>query len=128
MKLHYLAILAGLPLAGVAAWQLGGAQGAGLMLGCAAAIGIGVWALLWQEHLLRTRPKFALNAMLIGFLAKLAALLAGSIALRFLEPAARVADWSTFLIGFAVASLWVMTLGSLRILRALSTNKEPRAS
>ena len=128
MKLHYLAILAGLPLAGVMAWQLGGAQGAGLMLGCGVAIGIGLWSVAWQEHLLRTRPKFALNAMMLGFLVKLAALLIGAIALRFLEPAARVADWSTYLIGFAVASLWVMTLGSLRFARALYAGRESKAS
>ena len=56
------------------------------------------------------------------------ALLVGSVTLRFIEPAARFADWSTFLLGFAAASLWVMVLGSIRFARMLSAMKEPKAS
>ena len=77
MKLLYLAMLAGLPLAGVVAWRMGGAQGAGTFLGAAVAIAIGISSIAWQEHLLRRRPALAMHAMVIGFLAKMLALLFG---------------------------------------------------
>ena len=125
MKLLYIAMLAGLPLAGVAAWRIGGAAGTGVMLGCGVAVAIGLGSIAWQEHLMRTRPSFALNALLAGFLAKLTALLGGALALRFVAPAAQWASPTTYLLGFAAASLWVMTIGAFRHMRSWRAAREP---
>jgi hypothetical protein len=123
-----IAMLAAIPFAGLAAWPMDRAQGAGTMLGCTAATAIGVASIAWQERLLRTRPSLAMNAMVVGFLAKLLALLAGALALRYVEPLAVWASWSSYLLAFAAATLWVMTIGSLRHFKVMRAGPEHRVS
>ena len=120
-----LGTLLGMAGATLVAWQLGGALGTGVMAGAltgGALAGLGV---AWQLHVLRTCPDKVFAATVSAFLAKIAVVLMGALLLRFFEPAARQADWRAFLIAFAVAVLFVGSLGSLDALRFL---RERRAA
>jgi hypothetical protein len=53
----------------------------------------------------------------LGFLVKLAALVAGALAGRFLEPAGARADYRTFVVAFAAAVALILPLGTWLALR-----------
>ena len=124
MKPAYLLIACALPLAAAAAWQAGGAQGYGVLLGCSAATALGLASLVWQDRLLRAGSSFALNAAVVGFLAKLLVLVAGALVLRFVAAAGERIDWRGYVLGFAGGELWTVLIGSLRHLRGRLATKE----
>lgn len=119
MKLTTLGILSTLALAAPIAGSLGGrlAWGvvAGVMCGCAVA---GLSA-AWQRHLLLTRPERLMAAMAGSFLFKLAFVLLGALAFRYLPGASDRADWRSFLAAFAVSVLVVMLLATAETARRL---------
>jgi len=104
-------VLVALVAAIVLASRLGGALGGGVLLGYTLGAGLAGLSTLYTRHMLRTQPKKALNALVIGFLVKLGALLFGGLAFRFVEPAAERADYRTFLIAFAAAVVVVLPFG-----------------
>lgn len=119
MKLQLTVLLAGLPLAALVAWRLGGATGAGALLGVLAALFVSVLGALWSDRAQRRSPKLALEAFVFSFLAKLGLLAIGALALRFVpELGARFA-WSAYLLGFAATVAWAMFAGTLSHWRSL---------
>jgi hypothetical protein len=91
----------------------GGALGAGVLLGYFAGAGLSGLGVLWMRHVLRVRPAGFQKALVVSFLIKLAALLLGALALRFVPAAAARADWQSFLVAYAAAVAIVLPLGSL---------------
>ena len=113
MKLILPGTLCTMALAAVVAWRVGGTEGVGVAVGASMGAGISMLGHQWQQHALRTRPARAMNAMMVGFLFKLAVVTLGALAFRFIEPAAAVCDWRSFLLSFAAGVLAVMVLGTL---------------
>lgn len=107
-----LAVLAALVVALVVAQRLGGTLGAGVLLGYLLGAGLSGLSTLYTAHVARTRPERALGAAAVGFLAKLAALLLGALAFRYLEPVAARADHRSFLIAFVAAVAIILPLGT----------------
>jgi hypothetical protein len=120
-----LLLLAALVAAVVLAARLGGALGGGVLLGTLLGAGLAGVSTLHVRHVARTRPAKALQALTLGFLVKLGALLLGGLALRFLEPVAARADYRAFLIAFAGAVALVLPLGLWSLLR---DRKNPTAN
>lgn len=113
MKLMLPGTLCTLALAAVVSWRLGGTEGIGVAVGTLMGAGISMLGHQWQQHALGTRPERAMSAMVVGFLFKLAIVTIGALAFRFIEPAAAVCDWRSFLLSFAAGVLAVMVLGTL---------------
>lgn len=100
-------------LAVAIAWNLGGALGGGVIAGFCLGAGIAGLGVMYQRHVLLTAPHRSFQALGISFIAKLAALLMGALAFRYIEAAGARADWRAFLVAFAVAVLIVLPLGTL---------------
>lgn len=98
-----LTLFAALAAVSVLAAQLGGALGGGVLAGGVVGGGLTTLAFLYLRHVLATRPARALQAAVVGFLVKLAALLLGALAFRFIEPAGARVDWRAFVIAYAAA-------------------------
>ncbi len=113
-----LGSLAALAVALAVAWRLGGTLGAGVVAGFLLGAGMSGLGVLYERHLLRTRPERALTAFVVAFLAKLAVLILGGVAFRFIEAAAMRVDWRSFLIAFAAAVAVVLPLGTLDAVRS----------
>ena len=128
MKLMFPGTLCAVAVAAVVAWRLGGAEGVGVGVGVAMGAGISMLGHEWQQHALRTRPEAAMRAMLVGFLFKLAVVLSGALAFRYLEPVAARVDWRAFVLAFAAGVLAVMVLGTLDSARALRRRNELKES
>jgi len=111
--------LIGLAAVAVVAWSLGGTSGTGVLAGGLLAASVTVFGLAWQRHVMRTAPKQAMNAMVVAFLAKLAALGLGVACVRFVEPVAARADWEAFLLGFVGLAVVVLVPGTLENVRQL---------
>jgi hypothetical protein len=114
--------------AGVVAWKLGGALGGGVLAGFGLGAGISGLGAMYQRHILLTQPQRSLQAVSISFLAKLAALLIGALAFRYIEAAGQRADWRSFLVAFAVAVLIVLPLGTLDAAKAVRRRSESAGS
>jgi len=123
-----LALFLGLAAALLVSAKLGGALGGGVLAGYLLGSGLGGLGILWQRHVLLTRPEKAMQAVVLSFGAKLAALGLGAVAFRFVEAAAARADWRAFLISFAAAIALVVPLGALDAARALSARSAPPKS
>lgn len=107
-----LAALAAFAVALAVAARLGGAAGGGVVLGYSLGAGLAGLSALYTRHVARTRPQRALAAAMLGFLVKLAALVLGALAFRYLESAAARADYRTFLVAFASAVALILPLGT----------------
>lgn len=108
------------------ALRLGGPQGNGVLMGFGAGAGISGLGVLYQRHVLLTRPELALRVFTLLFLAKLLALMAGGLVLRYVETAAQRADWKTFLVSFAAAVAVIVPVGSIEALRTLKSRSLAR--
>jgi hypothetical protein len=118
--------IAGLALAAALAWFLGGSLGRGVMAGflCGATV-TGV-CLAWQRHVLAFQPERLVLTAVSGFLLKLAAVLAGALALRFIDSDAEVADWRSFLVAFAASAVLVLIPGTIENMRKLESARPRR--
>lgn len=115
----YLLLLAGLPLAALVAWRLGGSVGAGALLGVLAATFASLLGALWNARAARRGGQRALDGFVLTFLAKLGLLAAGALCLRYVPAVGERFDWSAYLLGFAAAVVWAMLSSSLAHLRTL---------
>lgn len=113
MKLTLPGTLVTAASCGAVAWILGGTEGVGVAVGGTMGAGISLLGHQWQQHALRTRPDRAMHAMGVGFLFKLAVVLVGALAFRYVPAAAAVCDWRSFVLAFAAGVLAVMVLGTL---------------
>jgi hypothetical protein len=120
--------LIGLAAAAFLAWWIGGSLGSGVLSGFLAGAFVAGLSIAWQRHILSTRPEKLVAAAVLGFLFKLAAVLCGVLALRYLDPEARIADWRSFVVTFAVASVLVLIPGTLENMRRLSPKLAPKLS
>lgn len=107
-----LVVLAALAAALLVASELGGARGAGVVLGTSLGAGLAGLSTLYTRHALRTRPARALQASMLGFLLQLFSVLIGGLAFRYVESAAARADYRSFLIAFAAAVALVLPFGT----------------
>lgn len=110
-------VLAALVVALVCAARFGGALGGGVLAGYLLGAGLAGLSVLYQMHLLATRPARAMTASVLGFLVLLLALLFGGLSFRFLAPVAERADWRSFLITFALAGVLVLPFGTHEAVR-----------
>ncbi len=115
-----IAIFAGLGLAAVVASRLDAELATGVLAGYLFGSTLGLLGLAWQRHVLRTHPARAFTALGQAFLFKLAGMLMGVLALRFLQPAAAVADWRSFALAYATGVFLCVVLGSFETLRTLT--------
>jgi len=113
-------------VAGVVAWRLGGTQGNGVLMGFGAGAGLAGVGVLYQRHVLLTRPEGALLVFVLLFLAKLLVLVAGGLALRYLDSVAQRADWKSFLLAYAAAVALIVPLGSIEALHHLKERRLAR--
>ena len=111
-----IATLAGLGLALLVAWGLGGGlegpRPAGVMSGYLFGASVGVLGVSYQRHVLRTAPGSLMSAMVVGFGFKLAGLFVAALVLLFVEPVARVLDARSFILAYAAAALLSLVFGS----------------
>jgi len=115
-------ILLALPLAALLAWHLGGTRGAGLLLGGVGGMAIAALGIAWQHHIARTQPTRMLEAFVQSFLAKLAILLMGGLAFRFIEPAAARVDHQSFLLSFAASAVLILFIGAPTVGQCLAAS------
>lgn len=121
-RLSYLVLAAGLPVGAVVAWSLGGTVGSGAFAGVLAATFVSALGLAWTARAAAQGGRRALDGFVLAFLAKLALLALGALALRFVEPLAEVFDWSAYLLGFAATVVWAL------VANALGHARSPRLS
>ncbi|MEX1024935.1 MAG: hypothetical protein WD226_07645 [Planctomycetota bacterium] len=107
-----IAALIGAPIALLVAWELGGRMANGVVAGFLLGAGMTGLGVLYQRHALLHRPKQAFTALGVSMLAKLAVLLLGAMAFRYLEPAAARADWRAFVVAFAASTALLIAFGS----------------
>lgn len=110
-------VLAALLVALVCAARFGGALAGGVLAGYFLGAGLAGLSVLYQMHLLATRPERALAGSVVGFLVLVAALLIGGLSFRYVGPAAERADWRSFLITFALAGVLILPLGTFEAVR-----------
>ena len=119
-----VATLVGAAAAGLVAFSLGGREGTGVMAGYLLGASLSGFGAAWQLHLLRRGSDKVFVATVSVFLLKLAVILAAALALRYLEPVARVAEWRSFLVAFAAGGSWwssrASSVDTLRMLKQRS--------
>ena len=108
-----IATIVGALAAAVLAWRMGGSLGGGVLIGFLLGAGMTGLGVLYQRHMLLYRPSGAMQALVVSFLAKLAVLLMGALAFRYIEAAGQRADWRSFLVAFAAAVAIILPLGTM---------------
>jgi hypothetical protein len=119
MKRTLLLTLIGIALATIVASRFEGVLRAGVLCGYLLGVSISLLGIGWQKRALRDFPKKVLLVMVVSFMVKLVALLAGALLLRYVDSLAAVADWRAYLVAFAVATTFTLLLGVLDNSRAL---------
>lgn len=114
-----IALLVGLAAALAVALGAGGAVGTGVLVGYGAGAGLAALGSLLQAHTLARRPGRLLSVLAVAFLAKLALLLLGALAFRFIPAAAERVDWRSFVVAFGAAVALVLPFGTMDAARAL---------
>lgn len=114
-----LGTLIGLALATFVASRFEGALRAGVLCGYLLASSIALVGIGWQKRALRDFPRKVLLVMVVSFLVKLFAVLAGALLLRYVDALAVVADWRAFLVAYACGATFTLLLGVLDNSRAL---------
>jgi hypothetical protein len=121
MTLTSITTLAGLALAAVLGWSLGGTQGTGVLAGFCAGATVAGLCLVLQRKAAQHRPQLLLQAVLAGFLIKAFALLTLTLLVRLYTPLAEVCDALSFLLSFAATAIAILvpaTLDTLRLVEA----------
>jgi len=121
MNLTSITTLAGLALAAVIGWSLGGTQGTGVLAGFCAGASVAGLCLVLQRKAAQQRPQLLLQAVLAGFLIKAFALLSLTLLVRLYTPLAEVCDALSFLLSFAATAIVILvpaTLDTLRLVEA----------
>lgn len=124
MTLTTITTLLGLAVSGAVAWTLGGRAGTGAIAGYLAGAFVAGLALLLQRRLAATRPELLAASVLASFLIKAFAMLALTLAVRFVAPLAEIADAPAFLFGFAGATLLVLAPATLETLRTFDSRRK----
>ena len=109
-------IIAGLGLAALVASGLEGIVATGVLCGYLFGASLGA---SWTHHVARVKPANVLQAHVVSFAFKFLGVLMGAFALAFVPAAAEIADWKSFIVAYAAATMITLILGSLDISRAL---------
>lgn len=128
MNASTVGALIGLAAALAVGWTLSGSAGNGVVLGYLAGALVTGATLVWQRHELAHRPERLLMTALTGFSIKLAVVLGGALCLRYLEPAAALFDWKSFLIAFPASAILILIPGTIDNVRMLSTQRPRETS
>jgi len=112
-------IIAGLGLAALVAAQLEGTVATGVISGYLFGASVGALGASWTGHVARVQPAKVLHSHMVSFLFKIVGVLLGALSLAFVPAAAEIADWKSFIVAYAAASMITLILGSLDINRAL---------
>lgn len=123
-----LLVLAAFAVACLVALRLGGAQASGILVGYCLGAGLAGLSFLYTRHVLATRPERALAATVTGFLVKLAALLLGALAFRYVPAAAERADWRAFLVAYGAAVALILPLGAVLAVRGARRGGRPEGA
>ena len=118
--------LIGLALAAGLAWFIGGSLGRGVMAGAVCGAAVTSVCLAWQRHVIAFDAPRLVQTAVAGFGVKLVAMLAGALALRFIDSRAEIADWRGFLVAFAVSAVLVLIPGTFENMRRLSSSRARR--
>lgn len=119
MNLTTLTTSLGLAAAASLAALLRGAPGTGVLTGYAAGAALTSALLLRQRRVLAVAPRRALQTMVEGFLAKLAAIVALTAAILLVPGLRARCDLAATLIAFAAAVLIVLLPGTFENARIL---------
>jgi hypothetical protein len=117
MNLTTLSTLLGLAGAALVAYRLGGAHGTGVIAGYLGGASLSLALVARQRRVLERAPQRALQTMVEGFLAKLAAIL-------FVPALRERCDLASFLLAFGAAALLALFPGTFENARRM---KERRA-
>jgi|SoiMethySBSTD1v2_1073268.scaffolds.fasta_scaffold625753_3 hypothetical protein len=123
MNLTTLSTLLGLAGAALLAHRLGGAHGTGVLAGYLGGAALSLGLVARQRRVLETAPKRALQTMVEGFLAKLAAVVLATLAILFVPGLRESCDLASFLLAFGAAAVLALlpgTWANARILRERS--------
>jgi hypothetical protein len=112
-------IIAGLGLAALVASGLEGIVATGVLCGYLFGASVGALGASWTHHVARVKPANVLQAHVVSFAFKFLGVLMGAFALAFVPAAAEIADWKSFIVAYAAATMITLILGSLDISRAL---------
>jgi LytS/YehU family sensor histidine kinase len=115
-----LGTLLGLGLAALVATRFDGSVRVGILGGALFGAALGLFAGAWLRHVAATRPERVLAAMVHGFLFKLGGVVLAALALRFVEPAARVADWRAFVLAYTALVFVAVLLAATETAKALN--------
>ena len=122
-----LGALIGLAAALSVAWRLGGAAGGGVMLGALAGLTVALGFALLLRDALERAPRRLTALVAASLLTKLALLVGGTLALRYVEAAAARWDWRAYGVAFAASIVLVTAPGTLGAIRQARLAKEGRA-
>jgi hypothetical protein len=100
------------------AWCLEGTAALGTLAGFAAGASTALAVARLQVRWASQRPAWIVHLILAGFLAKLLALLAATLLVRFVSAIGERLDWRAFLVSFAGAVLLILPASILELLRA----------
>ncbi len=120
--------LIGLAAALAVGWSLAGPSGNGVVLGFLSGAALTGAALVWQRHELAQHPERLFLITVCGFLAKLVAMFAGAVCLRYWEAAAQLFDWKSFLIAFGASAILISIPGTIENVRKLTSLRPQQSS
>jgi hypothetical protein len=123
VTLTSITTVAGLALSCVAAFALGGRSGTGALSGYLAGAFFAGLALVAQRAISRTRPELLVASVMASFLVKAFAMLATTLAVRYVPALAERVDAVAFLFGFAGAALLILGPATFETLRALGSRR-----
>ena len=101
---------------------------AGAVAGACAGAAASLWSAARVRRTLLGRAERAMRALVEGFLLKLAVLVAGAVALRWVDALAAHADWRAYALAFGASAVTVLLVSvyELHAARAMP-RKEPAA-
>lgn len=123
MNLTTLTTLLGLAGAALVAYRLGGAHGTGVIAGYLGGAALTLGLVARQRRLLGTAPKRALQTMVEGFLAKLAAVVLATLAILFVPGLRERCDLASFLLAFGAAALLALLPGTFENARRMKAGR-----
>ena len=118
-----LITLLGLAAAVLIAVREESAMRAGILAGAVLGAGIGLLGFAWLCHTLKHRPAQAFNALGVGFLFHLGALLMGTIALHYAPVAKDLFDARAFAVCYATLAFIPLVFGAQEGARLASQNR-----
>jgi hypothetical protein len=123
MNLTILTTSIGLAAAAGLALSRGGAGGRGVIAGFVVGAAVAGASVVRQRRVLRATPGRALQTMVEGFLAKLAAVVVAAVALALIPPLRERVEPGSFLLAFGGAVLLVLVPGTFDNARVLGEKR-----